>query len=154
GQGTALGGEVQAKMEAGFGVDFSAVRLHTDDRAVQLATRLGASAFSVGEHIAFGHGEYRPGTLEGDTLIAHELAHVVQARGAAGGASEQALEHEADTAAESVVGRLWRRVTGKSTPRVQLRSGLRLQRKVVSYRLLQREFDSCIYCICSPDSTA
>jgi hypothetical protein len=36
----------------------------------------------VGEHIAFAPGEYRPGTLVGDALVAHELAHVMQQGGA------------------------------------------------------------------------
>jgi hypothetical protein len=155
GQGSALDRSVQAKMEQGFGVDFSGVQLHTDHGAARIAERIGASAFSVGEHIAFAQGEYRPGTREGDTLLAHELAHVVQARGggAHSAASEHALEADADAAAESVVSKLWRRARGgarQSGKGPQLKSGLRVQRRVVNYHLQnQTGFPSCVYCICT-----
>ncbi|MDQ4048465.1 MAG: DUF4157 domain-containing protein, partial [Actinomycetota bacterium] len=39
-------------------------------------------AFTVGSDVFFAAGEYRPGTPAGDELIAHELTHVVQQRGA------------------------------------------------------------------------
>jgi hypothetical protein len=156
GQGNSLDSNVQAKMEQGFGVDFSGVQLHTDHGAARIAERIGASAFSVGEHIAFAQGEYRPGTREGDTLLAHELAHVVQQRGSGAhyhAASEQALELDADAAAESVVSKLWRRAKGgarQSGKGPQLKSGLRVQRRIVNYHLQnQTGFPTCVYCICT-----
>ena len=39
---------------------------------------MNARAFAVGNHIAFGSGEHKQGTLVGDALMAHELAHVIQ----------------------------------------------------------------------------
>jgi hypothetical protein len=39
---------------------------------------VGAEAFSVGADVAFARGKYRPGTVDGRRLLAHELAHVVQ----------------------------------------------------------------------------
>jgi hypothetical protein len=111
----------------------------------------------VGEHIAFGPGEYRPGTIEGDTLLAHELAHVAQQGGPnahSSPAGDSALERDADASAESVIGRLWngvkRRVFGERGKGPRLRSGLRLQRKVVNYHLQGTSgFSVCIYCICA-----
>lgn len=54
------------------------VLLHTDARAAMAAQAIGARAFTVGSHIAFGPGEYAPGRIEGRGLIAHELAHAIE----------------------------------------------------------------------------
>jgi hypothetical protein len=67
-------------MEGAFGRSFTGVAVHTDGRAARLLSNLNARAFTVGEHVAFGGGEYRPVTMIGDALIAHELAQVVQQR--------------------------------------------------------------------------
>ncbi|WP_447979264.1 eCIS core domain-containing protein [Candidatus Nitrospira bockiana] len=75
----------RAAMEARFGVDFSRVRLHTDVQAARSAEALHALAYTVGEDIVFASGEYSPRTPEGERLIAHELAHVVQQHGGAKG---------------------------------------------------------------------
>jgi hypothetical protein len=128
-------------MESAFGHDFSRVRVHTDPRANTLSSDLNALAFTVGNDIAFGAGEYRPGTLVGDALLAHELAHVAQQGGAAspGGpmqkevAEYDALEADADRSAVGAVVSIWGGAerglasNGKdATPR--LKSGLRLSR--------------------------
>lgn len=65
-------------MEARFGYDFSAVRVHDDARAAAAANRVGATAFTVGTDVVFGAGRYDPSTPHGRRLLAHELAHVVQ----------------------------------------------------------------------------
>lgn len=65
-------------MESGFGHDFSSVRIQSNEPAARSADELGARAFTVGNTIAFGRGEYNPHTSEGRLLLAHELAHVVQ----------------------------------------------------------------------------
>jgi peptidoglycan hydrolase-like protein with peptidoglycan-binding domain len=75
--------------ETRFGVDFSQVRLHTDDEAAESARALGARAFATGKHVAFGIGQYSPQTTEGKGLLAHELTHVLQQRGQPG---SQALQ--------------------------------------------------------------
>jgi len=77
GSGRSLDGGVRSHMEPAFGADFSHVRIHTDATAAGLSESLNARAFTVGGDVAFGPGEYRPGTLIGDALIARELAHVV-----------------------------------------------------------------------------
>ncbi|HEY4328857.1 MAG TPA: DUF4157 domain-containing protein, partial [Phycisphaerae bacterium] len=68
-------------MEPRFGHDFSQVRVHTDETAAQSAWEVGAQAFVVGGHMVFGTGKFAPQTHDGQRLIAHELAHVVQQTG-------------------------------------------------------------------------
>jgi hypothetical protein len=82
--------------------------VHTDSEAAASAHALNARAYTVGQHIAFGHGHYQPHTPVGQYLIAHELAHTVQQRGAPQGGpltvSEpgDALEREADAVADDL----------------------------------------------------
>lgn len=80
--GMALPAPVRVDMEAGFGADFSRVRLHADDRAAASARDVGALAYTVGPHVVFGSGQWRPGTVRGREVLAHELAHVVQQQAA------------------------------------------------------------------------
>jgi len=135
GPGQALDGGTQARMERALGHSFAGVRIHADDRAAALSHDLAARAFTIGPHVAFGAGELRPGTLHGDALLAHELAHVVQQGTAAphgdvplGGASDP-LEHDADLAAAAALEQLH----GDEAPRprrswARAAGGLRLQR--------------------------
>jgi hypothetical protein len=76
--GRPLDGGAIALMEPLFGHDFSRVRVHSDTKAAQSADAVGARAYAVGRHLVFGPGEYAPATAQGRSLIAHELAHVVQ----------------------------------------------------------------------------
>jgi hypothetical protein len=127
-------------MESAFGTSFQHVRSHTDATAGALSSRVNARAFTVGNHIAFGSGEYQPGTIMGDALIAHELAHVVQQQGATTAvekmdtstADYNALEHDADRTAMNVVSSLWANAAGSIQAGARnvvsnLRTGLRLQ---------------------------
>jgi outer membrane protein OmpA-like peptidoglycan-associated protein len=70
-------------MELRLGHDFGAVRVHTDARAARSTLAVDAAAYTVGHHVVFGEGSYRPETPEGRRLLAHELAHVVQQAGTA-----------------------------------------------------------------------
>ena len=131
GEGRPLPGQVRSQMESAFGTSFGDVRLHADASSANLSDRLNARAFAIGRHVAFGAGEFRPGTLEGDALIAHELAHVVQQKGpsappACGASSEARLEEDADRSAHGAM----LSSLGISTSRGmgQLRTGLRLLR--------------------------
>jgi hypothetical protein len=65
-------------MQRSFGHDFSDVRIHTGAAASAAAGRRGAAAYAVGSDIVFAEGRYDPDAAAGDSLIAHELAHVVQ----------------------------------------------------------------------------
>ena len=78
GGGAPLDRDVRRQMEGGIGADSSAVRVHTGGEAAAQARALGARAFTVGNDVHFGDGEFQPGNKEGDRLIAHELTHAVQ----------------------------------------------------------------------------
>jgi hypothetical protein len=82
GRGRPLERSVSAQLEPGLGQSLHDVRVHTDDGAAALARAVSARAFTVGSDIFFAPGEYRPGSRDGDHLIAHEVAHVIQQRGA------------------------------------------------------------------------
>jgi len=79
--GAPLSGSARSYMEPRFGHDFSQIRVHTDDRASGSAEALNAHAYTIGSDIVFAAGKYSPGTQDGDRLLAHELAHVLQQRG-------------------------------------------------------------------------
>ena len=76
--GEPLDAETRRFMESRFGHDFSRVRVYTDAHAAESARAVKALAYTVGSRIAFGAGQYRPGTAAGEKLLAHELAHVMQ----------------------------------------------------------------------------
>lgn len=80
--GHALDAHARAVLEPAFGADFSDVRVHTDAAAAEAAAGLDADAFVVGNHMVFGEGAYRPSTPSGQEVLHHELAHVLQQRGA------------------------------------------------------------------------
>ncbi len=56
---------------------------------------LGARAFTQGNDIHFGAGAFNPGAGEGNKLLAHEAAHVVQ-QGQANGFSKQGAKELMD----------------------------------------------------------
>jgi hypothetical protein len=68
-------------MENRFGNDFSGVRIHTDNKAVQMSRDLNAQAFTVGNDIYFNQGKYSPSSENGKHLLAHELTHTIQQSG-------------------------------------------------------------------------
>jgi len=76
--GAGLDGEVREFMESRFGYDFGQVKLHTDSKAAESAAAVNAKAYTVGNEIVFGNGQFSPGGVEGKRLLAHELTHVVQ----------------------------------------------------------------------------
>ncbi|MDJ0841219.1 MAG: DUF4157 domain-containing protein [Acidobacteriota bacterium] len=81
GAGRRLDASSRDFFESRFGRDFSKVRLHTDPEAATVADSIRARAFTLGNDIVFGTGQYHPTTNKGKRLMAHELTHVVQQRG-------------------------------------------------------------------------
>src|SRR5262249_8518847 len=69
---------VRSFMEPRFGREFGGVRVHTDERAERSAESVDALAYTVGDHIVFGRGQYSPDSDPGRHLLAHELTHVLQ----------------------------------------------------------------------------
>ena len=100
GPGRPLEASARAFMEPRFGHDFGDVRVHDDAQAAGSAAEIGALAYTSGTSIVFGRGRYAPETDAGRRLLAHELAHVVQQRGAAGEAPVQRFEAPIHEAAE------------------------------------------------------
>jgi hypothetical protein len=101
---------IRERAEATTGADLSGVRVHTEGAANHAAHGLGARAFARGGNVFFGAGEYHPGTLAGDHLIAHELVHTIQQSGAPVAQAKlrdseggDAAEREADTVADAVM---------------------------------------------------
>lgn len=76
GRGAPLPDSLHSKMSQAFGHDFSSVRIHEGAQA----KTLGAIAYTRGEEIHFAPGKYSPRSREGQELLGHELAHVVQQR--------------------------------------------------------------------------
>src|SRR5262249_34883118 len=66
--------------EPRFGRSFDGVRVHAGGTAAEAASSIDAKAFTIGQTIAFGAGEYAPESQTGRELLAHELVHVVQQR--------------------------------------------------------------------------
>lgn len=64
--------------EPRLGYDLSSVRIFADPDARRSAESIQARAYTLGNNIVFGHGEYSPGSERGKHLLAHELAHVAQ----------------------------------------------------------------------------
>jgi hypothetical protein len=88
--GQPLSSASRAFFEPRFGRDFSAVRVHSDSQASRASQAVNARAFTVGNSIAFGSGQYSPESDSGRHLLAHELTHVVQQSG--GGQAVQRAE--------------------------------------------------------------
>jgi hypothetical protein len=78
-------------MEQRFGYDFSRVRVHADGGAANAARAVQARAYTSGRDIVFGSGEYAPATVDGKSLLAHELVHVVQQAAGTAGSIQGAL---------------------------------------------------------------
>ena len=111
----ALPSALRGSLETTFGADLGDVRVHTGPGAKEQAEAEDAHAFTRGNDIYFNQGEYQPGTAEGDRLIAHEAAHVVQNKAGATADTQRkarapegtSAEHEADAAADAAVARIY-----------------------------------------------
>ncbi|GEM_PF-3539105 len=79
--GQPLDSVTRAFFEPRFGADFSRVRIHSDARASESARSVNALAYAVGNDLVFRADQYRPHSVEGKRLMAHELTHVVQQQG-------------------------------------------------------------------------
>ena len=109
--GSTLPENLMRKFEGSLGTDLSSVRVHTGAESNAAAHAVGARAYTMGQDIHFGAGQYDPASASGEHLLAHEVAHTVQQQG--GTPSRQnklevstpadSLEHEADRAADAMV---------------------------------------------------
>lgn len=107
GSGKPLDKTIRTTMESHFGHDFSQVRIHQGSTAEQSARDINANAYTLGNNIVFGAGQYNPESQSGKRLLAHELTHVVQAGNGYVSAAPpisqvSKLEHEARQVADSI----------------------------------------------------
>jgi hypothetical protein len=78
GGGSTLDNSTRQNMEKSFGSSFDDVRIHADSESDSLNRSISAKAFTTGSDIFFSR-DASPGD---SSLLAHELTHVVQQRGA------------------------------------------------------------------------
>jgi Domain of unknown function (DUF4157) len=117
GGGQPLPAAERAFFEPRFGRDFSGVRLHSSPAAGDLARSVHARAFTLGDSIVFGQGQYAPGAQAGRQLLAHELTHVVQQGGAAPGVLRRQTITPSCRGNEAVLNAAWaegRRLTERT----------------------------------------
>jgi hypothetical protein len=120
--GQPLDPATHAFMEPRFGRDFSHVRVHTDAKAVESAQALNALAYTAGQNVVFGPGQFAPRTFAGKRLLAHELTHVIQARPSTQNVPttltmsvpDSATEQEAEHTAQNILSDQRTRVTYRS----------------------------------------
>jgi len=79
--GNPLDGQTRNFFEPRLGCDLRSVRIHIGNAAAESARALQARAYTLGNNIVFGHGEFKPDLEGGKHLLAHELAHVGQQSG-------------------------------------------------------------------------
>jgi Domain of unknown function (DUF4157) len=102
-----------SRMTDELGDDVAGAQIHLGPEAQAFAARHDALAVTVGPHVAFAPGAYQPGTIAGDALLAHELGHVAQQKGAAMPSADAipdagaALEADADRSAAGALARLY-----------------------------------------------
>lgn len=75
GQASGLGGFL-GRMGRSFAADFSTVRIHLDSSV----PAVGSPAVTQGEDVYLAPVAFLPGTPQGESVLAHELAHVLQQR--------------------------------------------------------------------------
>jgi hypothetical protein len=108
--GQSLDREILDFFEPRFGRDLSHVRVHSGAPAAESAAAVNALAYTRGNHIVFGSGQYAPASIFGRRLLGHELTHTVQQSASANapgtnleiGGIDTAAEHEAESAAEAL----------------------------------------------------
>ena len=94
------------------------MRVHSDLQAAESAKALNAEAFTIGNDVVFGARQFKPETIEGRNLLAHELTHVIQQR--------QAIPHSNTHFMQRRVSRCCRHVeTGTEMDRLARILGLR-----------------------------
>lgn len=134
--GAPLAAGVRGALERTYQADLSGVRVHTGGASADAARSIQAKAFTHGQDVHFAPGHYAPQSPAGFGLIAHEVAHTVQAGGLGGvqaklevAPSDAPAEREADAAAASAARGEGFRITrasgsvGRAIHRVDQREG-------------------------------
>ncbi|MDB4957898.1 MAG: hypothetical protein JWO36_5467 [Myxococcales bacterium] len=106
--GSALPHALQARFADAFGTPVSDITIHVGAESAAAAEAFDSHAYVDGRQVHFNSGQYDPTSPRGQALIAHEVAHVIQARGGARPPlddirDDHNLEAEADLAAAAVM---------------------------------------------------
>ncbi len=95
----------RARLERAFGASLEGVRLHDDTESSRRANQQHAAAVTLGQHVFLGAAAQQESPLFREALLAHEVAHTLQQRGAGPAIGEEVSEYEADTAAMTAIAR-------------------------------------------------
>ncbi|MEZ2295995.1 DUF4157 domain-containing protein [Variovorax sp. RCC_210] len=105
--GAPLASSLRTAFERGLGQPLDTVRVHASNEAAQAAQAVGARAFSTADAIVLGGPMPAARRIGERFLLAHEVAHVAQMRGAgerpddaAGHTPDLTARHSTDLAAE------------------------------------------------------
>jgi hypothetical protein len=141
--GQPLDVQTRSFFEPRFGHDFSRVRVHTDARAAESARAVNALAYTVGQDVVFGAGQYRPEASLGCQLLGHELTHVIQQSGDSSIANLSLSKHTDSLEQEA---KQTETVITQNTPQpsITIRSGnkVSLQRQPAQ-KQPRTDFDNC-----------
>lgn len=107
--------------EPRFAQDFGRVRVHISAAAAASARAVNALAYTVGRHVVFDHGQYRPHTATGKELLAHELTHVLQ-QGGLSGAPATTLQRMPGSSAPQTIQTHFQRWLGGNAVQIQFRT--------------------------------
>lgn len=143
--GRPLDERVRAAMQARFGRDLGEVRVHPEAAA---ASALGVQAFTRGRDMYFAPGRSAPATVDGERLLAHELAHVVQQDGGGGGgeATEPTRAAIEDEAARAEAGGPVA-IRGRAGPAVVLRKDEELAAKYAAALDTLKKLDPAMHAL-------
>lgn len=128
--GRPLDPELQQDMGHRFGHDFSRVRVHIGGEAARSAQDVNANAYTIGQDIVFGAGQFAPGTHQGRRLVAHELTHVVQQQNVTPDTSQSFSNDRYETTAIKKNHVASRSIEGTTSISVLTQPSFLLQRKV------------------------
>jgi len=131
-------------MEMRFGRKFDDVRIHTGTLASESARDINAQAYTVGHQIVFRRDHYQPDSSKGRHLLAHELAHVVQQRGATRNPSKPLAMNRPTAAAELQAEQAARMHYSSSPPRLD-RQELSVARSAVASASASQDTSQDIY---------
>jgi hypothetical protein len=147
--GQPLDTDTRSFMEGRFGHGFSRIRIHKDALAGESARAVNALAYTVGQDVVFGPGQYSPGTALGRRLLAHELTHTIQQESLGTNIDRCSLQiGSRDDAHENLAEQMGGAVSEEGTPQVSaLAKNSISQWPVLQRHVLQRscEHDEQFY---------
>ncbi|MCP5099053.1 MAG: DUF4157 domain-containing protein [Chloroflexi bacterium] len=144
--GRPLDSATRTFMEARFGHDFSHVRIHANSKAVESAQAVHAHAFTVGNNIVFGEGNYTPNSTSGRQLLAHELTHTLQQKNNSPLAKHTLAANQTNDVHEQEAERMANQISQDKcvSPRLQT-APLSIQRAMICSRPLELPGNNFIF---------